>query len=202
MTDEGMPEYGSQAALALNHGGDWIVFAAEKFQGCDVQRGALQDVSELLTVGIQGKSAMEKSEAKIKRLSGMRLRQSRIAGSPVQRREKEATILIARRLRELRILRGMTLVQLAEVIGVSYQAFQKYENGASEITAARLMAIADALVVPIGYFVDGQDETAPYSELRTDILRLAGKLRQIEQHTPESFRNLRGIINALAKDKE
>jgi transcriptional regulator with XRE-family HTH domain len=158
-------------------------------------------VSELLTVDIQGKFAMKKSEAKANRLEGRRRWPKRIEGTPMQVREGATNRLIARRIRELRILSGLSLSLMGAAIGVSYQEFQKYEKGVNTVGAARLKAIAETLGVPIGYFFDREEATAQDGELPIDILRVAGKLLRMEERTPGGFRKLRGVINALAKEK-
>jgi transcriptional regulator with XRE-family HTH domain len=61
------------------------------------------------------------------------------------------------RMRERRILLGLTQHQLAELIGVTYQQTYKYEAGINRIAAGRLSSIARALDVDVGYFFDGMD---------------------------------------------
>jgi transcriptional regulator with XRE-family HTH domain len=61
------------------------------------------------------------------------------------------------RLRERRIMLGLTQQQLAELIGVTYQQAHKYEKGVNRIAAGRLDRIARALGVEVGYFFDGMD---------------------------------------------
>ncbi|MBC7635905.1 MAG: helix-turn-helix transcriptional regulator [Acetobacteraceae bacterium] len=50
-------------------------------------------------------------------------------------------------IRALRRAAGMTLKDLGEAVGVSCVQFQRYETGASRVTASRLFAISDALGV-------------------------------------------------------
>jgi transcriptional regulator with XRE-family HTH domain len=57
---------------------------------------------------------------------------------------------IRRRRRAVEI----TLHQLAQSCGVSFQQVQKYESGASAISAATLWNMACALRVPIAYFYE------------------------------------------------
>ena len=65
---------------------------------------------------------------------------------------------VAMRVRELRIARGLTQAQFAEMIGVVYQA-HKYEFGITRISAGLLWDIARALSTPVDYFFDGIDDT-------------------------------------------
>lgn len=52
------------------------------------------------------------------------------------------------RLRGWRERRGLSLPDVAEEIGVSYQQLQKYEAGRNSLSVARLVRIADLLDVP------------------------------------------------------
>ncbi|HSM43021.1 MAG TPA: helix-turn-helix transcriptional regulator [Afifellaceae bacterium] len=59
---------------------------------------------------------------------------------------------VGRRIRERRRQLGISQVQLAATIGVSYQQLQKYEQGTNQVAASRLPAIAAALDLPPGHF--------------------------------------------------
>ncbi|MBZ9602955.1 helix-turn-helix domain-containing protein [Phyllobacterium chamaecytisi] len=52
---------------------------------------------------------------------------------------------IGQRLRELRLLAGMTQQGLGTAIGVSYVQIQKYENGENRIAVSTLIFICQAL---------------------------------------------------------
>jgi len=59
---------------------------------------------------------------------------------------------IAKRLRALRLRRGLTQTELGQVIGVTFQQVQKYERGANRISAGRLHRIAETFEVPVDFF--------------------------------------------------
>jgi transcriptional regulator with XRE-family HTH domain len=65
---------------------------------------------------------------------------------------------VGARVRERRIMLGLTQQQLADLIGVTYQQAHKYERGINRVSAGRLYEIAQVLSVPIGYFFDGLDD--------------------------------------------
>jgi transcriptional regulator with XRE-family HTH domain len=65
------------------------------------------------------------------------------------------------RIRERRIMLGLTQQQLAEMIGVTYQQAHKYERGINRVSAGRLFEIARALSAPITYFFEGIGEEGP-----------------------------------------
>jgi transcriptional regulator with XRE-family HTH domain len=62
---------------------------------------------------------------------------------------------VGSRMRERRIMLGLTQHQMAELIGVTYQQAHKYEKGIHRIAAGRLYHIAQALGVEVGgYFFE------------------------------------------------
>jgi transcriptional regulator with XRE-family HTH domain len=65
---------------------------------------------------------------------------------------------VGARVRERRIMLGLTQQQLADLIGVTYQQAHKYERGINRVSAGRLFGIAQVLSVPVSYFFDGLDE--------------------------------------------
>jgi transcriptional regulator with XRE-family HTH domain len=65
---------------------------------------------------------------------------------------------VGARIRERRILLGLTQQQMAELIGVTYQQAHKYEKGINRVAAGRLYRIAQALGAEVSYF---------YEELQT-----------------------------------
>jgi transcriptional regulator with XRE-family HTH domain len=64
---------------------------------------------------------------------------------------------VGARMRERRIMLGLTQQQMAELIGVTYQQAHKYEKGINRIAAGRLYTIAKALGVDVGYFFEGME---------------------------------------------
>src|ERR1700751_4024485 len=65
---------------------------------------------------------------------------------------------VGARIRESRIMLGLTQQQLAALIGVTYQQAHKYERGINRVSAGRLVEVAQVLSVPVNYFFDGLDE--------------------------------------------
>lgn len=58
------------------------------------------------------------------------------------------------RLRERRMICGMSQVELANGVGLTFQQVQKYEKGANRMGASRLAQFADILSVPVSFFFD------------------------------------------------
>ncbi len=64
---------------------------------------------------------------------------------------------IGDRIRERRLLLGLTQQELADAIGVTYQQAHKYEKGINRVSAGRLLDIANQLGVSVNFFYDGLD---------------------------------------------
>ena len=62
---------------------------------------------------------------------------------------------VGARMRERRLMLGLTQHQLAELIGVKYQQAHKYEKGINRVAAGRLYYVAQALGVEVSYFFEG-----------------------------------------------
>lgn len=78
---------------------------------------------------------------------------------------------VGQRLRLRRTLRGLTQVQLADELGLTFQQVQKYERGANRIGASRLFDVARVLDISIGYFF----EEMPQDIARRSPARLKGE---------------------------
>ena len=72
--------------------------------------------------------------------------------SQIGRRAKDIDRYVGARVRERRMMSGITQHELAEMIDVTYQQMNKYETGINRISAGRLHTLAQALGVDAGYF--------------------------------------------------
>ena len=82
---------------------------------------------------------------------------AKVKVGPGRSRAQDVDRYVGARMRERRIMLGLTQQQMAELIGVTYQQAHKYEKGINRIAAGRLFTIAQALGVEVGYFFDGMD---------------------------------------------
>ena len=64
----------------------------------------------------------------------------------------------------------MSLVDLANSLGVSFQQIQKYEKGTDRLSAAMMVRVAEILGVDIGYFYDEIPKTKRSGEIETPAL--------------------------------
>jgi len=73
--------------------------------------------------------------------------------------------IIKNRRKELRISQE----KLAEILGVTYQQVQRYENGSNRLNVENIQFIARALSVPVSYFFE-PERTSTISEEKTSCL--------------------------------
>lgn len=88
-------------------------------------------------------------------------------------------------VRELRKLKGLTQMELAELVGVSYQQIQKYEKSFESISVERLTQLAKALDAPMTlFFPSGREGVAEAQEAY-------GKLKDDERLLVQLYKNLK-----------
>jgi transcriptional regulator with XRE-family HTH domain len=106
---------------------------------------------------------------------------------------------VGARIRERRIMLGLTQQQLADLIGVTYQQAHKYERGINRVSAGRLFEVSQVLSVPVSYFFDGleQENERSISPRERMCLELARNFAQIpnERHQ-EALSQLARVLAA------
>jgi len=106
---------------------------------------------------------------------------------------KGLELSIGTRIRQRRTELGITQLQLARLLGLSYQQVQKYETGLNRISAGRLYQISRFLFVDVGYFFKGltcASESGKKTDFEFSVIRLA------ENHLDQSVQ--RAIANLVA----
>ena len=100
---------------------------------------------------------------------------------PGRPRAGAVDLLIGRRVRERRLMLGITVQELAAALGVPYQQVHKYETGANRLSAGRLYRLAEALGVEVGYFFreGGEGEAAAPTAQRRMLLELVRNFARI-----------------------
>ncbi len=102
---------------------------------------------------------------------------------------------VARRIRERRVMLGLTQQQVAEILGITYQQAHKYEHGVNRVSAGRLYQIARALGVEPAYFFEGLG-TEPATEPRRTMLELARNFVALPSRRHQEA--IAGLARALA----
>jgi transcriptional regulator with XRE-family HTH domain len=116
-------------------------------------------------------------------------------------RPQDVDRYVGARIRERRIMLGLTQQQMADLIGVTYQQAHKYEKGINRVAAGRLCGIAQALGVEIGYFYEGVQrggELVPSPSQRM-LLDLARNFLNIPD--PKHREAVAKLARALAEDE-
>lgn len=107
---------------------------------------------------------------------------------------------VGNRIRERRVMLGLSQQQMAQMIGVTYQQAHKYERGINRISAGRLFDIARVLRVPVSYLFEGVEGNGSEDDLsmrQRMCLELARNFTQIpnERHR-EALSQLARVLAA------
>jgi transcriptional regulator with XRE-family HTH domain len=89
--------------------------------------------------------------------------------------------LIGARIRERRIMLGLTQRKFSDLLGVANQQIHKYERGINSISAGQLFEIASASDTPITYFFEDlgaeTTEQEPRQRRLADLMCSLGKIQ-------------------------
>jgi transcriptional regulator with XRE-family HTH domain len=91
-------------------------------------------------------------------------------------------IEVGRRVRALRLQRGMSQEKLADQLGITFQQVQKYEKGTNRIGAGRLQRISEVLNVPIADLYPSQKPAGTATGEMFEFLDTAASLRLVRAY--------------------
>jgi transcriptional regulator with XRE-family HTH domain len=103
-------------------------------------------------------------------------------------RRRVADAAIGQAIKRRRVMLGMTQVEFASQIGITYQQTHKYERGLNRISAARLMQIAAVLGVELA-------ELLPAAPLEPEPV--AGEMLSIAQSVRRMSPRRRPLARAI-----
>jgi transcriptional regulator with XRE-family HTH domain len=113
---------------------------------------------------------------------------------------------VGSRIRERRIMLGLSQQQLAGKIGVTYQQTHKYERGVNRISAGRLFTIARILGLSPEWFFEGmqRDETSEPAPRQRMALELARNFSLIENasHQEALSQMARSLASAVQPEAD
>jgi transcriptional regulator with XRE-family HTH domain len=112
-------------------------------------------------------------------------------------RTQDVDRYVGARIRERRIMLGLTQQQLAALIGVTYQQAHKYERGINRVSAGRLFEVSQVLSVPVNYFFDGleHENERAISPRERMCLELARNFAQIpNERNQEALSQLARVL--------
>jgi transcriptional regulator with XRE-family HTH domain len=108
-------------------------------------------------------------------------------------------VMVGARIRIFRVHRGVSQIDLAEQIGVTFQQVQKYERGINRVGAGRLLRIATTLGVSIGELFDSSDQKLADSSSPFRLLAEPGALRLLKSYERTSDPSVRRAVIELAE---
>lgn len=109
---------------------------------------------------------------------------------------------IGRKIRALRLERGLSQSNVAEGIGLTFQQVQKYEKGTNRVSAARLQRIAELLNIPVAFFYGGataQTRKRESDEPGLQFMQTRGAVRLMHAYSEISSRSARYALVVLAE---
>ncbi len=107
---------------------------------------------------------------------------------------------IGQRVRERRIVLGLSQTALADGLGITFQQVQKYETGFDRISAGLLYGCAELLGVSPAYFFDrleGSDSRTPDKTRSDEALKLVRAYYSIDD--PARRLRVRTLVRAIAR---
>lgn len=110
---------------------------------------------------------------------------------------------VGHRIRERRILMGLSQEKLAEYLGVTFQQQQKRESGANRVSASALHLTAEVLDVSITYFFEGlgDGKPAPLGDEFSDRETLEHVRQYRKIKSPDTRKRLYELTKSIAKDE-
>ncbi len=105
---------------------------------------------------------------------------------------------VGARLRMRRTLLGMTQSDLGELLGLTFQQVQKYENGKNRVSASRLYDLSRMLDVSIEYFFE---DMPPEVAARSPAAKKRGKAKDLPSYEPNPMakRETLSLVRAYYK---
>lgn len=119
----------------------------------------------------------------------------------VQEVDRELAIRIGRRVRQARVMTGLSQSQLADALGLTFQQVQKYETGRNRISAPILCRAAQALECPVSFFLQDcgpEDEPPAAQPLGRQALEVA---RRFSLLPPRERSAVARLIATLARER-
>jgi transcriptional regulator with XRE-family HTH domain len=100
----------------------------------------------------------------------------------------------------LRIQKGISQKEFAELVNLHPVQYNRYEKGETIPTTETLAKLADALGVSVDYLYDGTEEDAAVANLEDiELLKL---FKEIENFNQEEKNHVKFILDSVVKNKK
>jgi len=153
-----------------------------------------------MTPGSEGNDSMKNGRKR--RGLPMRTAPAEPSVSTRKRRAGAEDIEIGRKIRALRLERGLSQSGLADGIDLTFQQVQKYEKGTNRVSAGRLQRIADMLNTPVMFFYSGMGADAKKKDQRNGglaFIQTKGAMRLVRAYADISSRTTKYALVVLAE---
>lgn len=108
-------------------------------------------------------------------------------------------IHVGKKIREARLVRGMTQSAVAKQLGLSFQQLQKYETGYNRVSASKMYELGRLLDVPPSYFFEGLEATEHVTDESILDDKTAKAVRALTSIRDEKVKShLRSMIHEIA----
>jgi len=109
-------------------------------------------------------------------------------------------IEVGRRVRALRMERGMSQTDLGGELGLTFQQVQKYEKGTNRISAGRLQHISEILGVPVSvFFATESKEPAVNGNGHSELSESGAALRLLRAYSRIPDPQIKQALTSLAE---
>lgn len=114
----------------------------------------------------------------------------------------EIDAFVGRKLKELRLSRGLTQGELGRRLGVTFQQVQKYETGANRLAPVRMVQAAEVLEVAPAQFFEGLGDPARSPKSSEVNARVALLTRLFLSLTPTQQEAVVALVRAMASERK
>jgi transcriptional regulator with XRE-family HTH domain len=109
-------------------------------------------------------------------------------------------LTFAVRIKKLRVNKGYSQKDIAEIIGVNYINYGRYERGLSRPSADTLTKLADAFGISIGYLLEGEQTDAAVADFKDK--ELLAMFKEVEKFSPKNKEHIKALIDAFIKKEK
>jgi transcriptional regulator with XRE-family HTH domain len=109
-------------------------------------------------------------------------------------------IEVGRRVRSLRLEKGMSQEKLGNQLALTFQQIQKYENGTNRIGAARLQRIAQILGVSVSALYPDPVPAGRNSQEVTELIDTGSTLRLLRAYSRMRSPSLQRALTTLVEE--
>ena len=116
---------------------------------------------------------------------------------------REIDVHVGQRVRQRRVLCGLSQTELANAIGLTFQQLQKYERGMNRISASKLWQISQVLDVPVQWFFKEISEPKNEQDKQNDSFHMKRETLELVRNyaaaPADVQRKFLSLVKSIAK---